>query len=62
MEGKPFKKFLHLEDVHTTSPLVGLKDSSGNLVKDTEGILNILCKFYWDLYSEVELSPSKSQI
>ncbi len=50
LEEKPFKKFLHLEDVCNNSKIEALFDQNGHLIKDTEGILNIIYDFYAELY------------
>ncbi len=38
-EGKPYKKFLHLEDIKTFSKLSSLYDDKGDEVKSVDGIL-----------------------
>ncbi len=51
LEGKPNKKFLHLEDVKRNDPLDCLKTKDGIECHDMENILEILCDFYSNLYS-----------
>ncbi len=60
IEGKPFKKFLHLEDVKTSLPLISLKSDQGVETSDIDGILNILHNFYQDLYAETHWMKYKN--
>ncbi len=62
IEGKPNKKFLHLEDTKLLDSMLCLKDKEGREIKSTEGILKILFEFYQDLYLMNELSPSSSEM
>ena len=63
MEGKPFKPFLHLEDLRKQGTGIDrLLDSNGQEIMDTNGILGLLHSFYKDLYSILELSPTTDQI
>ncbi len=62
LEGKPYKKFLHLEDQKIQDPLSCLKDSNGTEVNSTDSILNIFYNFYKDLYACKMLSPSQKDM
>ncbi len=51
IEGKPFKKFLHLEDICSENKLHTLLDKEGNERSDVDSVLSILKDFYTDLYA-----------
>ncbi len=46
LEGKPCKPFLHLEDITKSHTIDVLYNSTGQVVSDTESILQILKDFY----------------
>ncbi len=62
LEGKPNKKFLHLEDVKKNDPLISLKNKKGIECSQTDEILEILQDFYQELFSADELSPTELEI
>ncbi len=62
LEGKPCKAFLHLEDIKKSQTIDGLYNSMGQVVSDTESILQILNDFYMELYLAEVLSPTKLEI
>ena len=62
LEGKPCKSFLHLEDIKKSQTIDMLYNSTGQVVSDTESILQVLKDFYTDLYSAEVLSPTKPEI
>ena len=46
IEGKPNKKFLHLEDTHISSPLQSLKKSDGLETENIDEVLEVLHDYY----------------
>ncbi len=62
LEGKPNKKFLHLEDVRMNDPLSSLKNKKGIECTNMDEILEILQDFYQELYSADELSLIELEI
>ncbi len=61
-EGKPYKNFLHLEDIKMFSKLHSLYDENGGEVKSVDGILQILHEFYSELYSKKDTQKSEIEI
>ncbi len=61
-EGKPNKKFLHLEDVKRNNPLDCLKTKDGTECHDMESTLEILHDFYSNLYSSKDKQTSAVDI
>ncbi len=53
LEGKPNKKFLHLEDVKKNDPLISLKNKKGIECSQTDEILEILQDFYQELFQQM---------
>ena len=62
LEGKPNKKFLHLEDIKKPSMLHSLLDNQGNAMSQIDEVLRILHDFYKDLYLGEECGKSESEI
>ncbi len=52
IEGKPYKKFLHLEDTILENKLHTLLNKNGEETSEISEVLTILHDFYSDLYSE----------
>ncbi len=61
-EGKPYKKFLHLEDIKMLSKLSSLYDDKGGVVKSIDSILQILYVFYSELYGMKVDQKSETEI
>ncbi len=62
MEGRPYRSFLHLEDVRQPPVLETLLNQDGFEVKETDGILEILFSYYQDLYEVPHGGPSQDGI
>ncbi len=62
IEGKPYKCFLHLEDVRVENKLHTLLDQQGNEKSDVVSVLAILWEFYSDLYAEEAIRKTHLEI
>ena len=62
IEGKPYKSFLHLEDIKRSVTLESLYKSDGSETKENDEILEILHDLYKNLYAHSESSPSQDEI
>ena len=61
-EGKPFKKFLHLEDVKHQNPLQMLLDSHGCETTSIDEVIDVLHDYYADLYVSKEMTCTRAEI
>ncbi len=61
-EGKPYKKFLHLEDVKTHTCIASLWDRDGKEVSKVDEILDVLHNFYQTLYCAADSQKSLEEI
>ncbi len=62
IEGKPYKKFLHLEDIHLENKLHVLLNAEGEEKSDVGSVLSILRDFYSDLYAMDSYGKTKNEI
>ena len=61
-EGKPVKKFLHLEDVKQQNPLQMLLDSHGCETTSIDKVIDVLHDYYADLYTSKEVTHTRAEI
>ena len=61
-EGKPYKKFLHLEDVKMHTHIASLWDRDGKEVSKVDEILDVLHNFYQTLYCAADSQKSLEEI